>query len=57
MTRYDDIAAATRDWETFSSASGIQVMTEIEDVERFSFANNVEFQHIPEGAILTPRRD
>ena len=35
LTRYDDIAAATRDWETFSSAFGIQVLTEAEDVERF----------------------
>jgi methyl-branched lipid omega-hydroxylase len=34
LTRYDDIVAATRDWETFSSAAGIQVMTEAEDVER-----------------------
>jgi len=35
LTRYDDIAAVTRDWETFSSAFGIQVLTEAEDVERF----------------------
>jgi cytochrome P450 len=35
LTRFDDIAAVTRDWETFSSAYGIQVMTEPEDVERF----------------------
>src|SRR5437879_11016024 len=34
LTRYDDIAAATRDWETFSSAFGIQVMTDPEDMER-----------------------
>ncbi len=34
LTRYDDIAAATRDWETFSSAFGIQVMTDPEDVQR-----------------------
>src|SRR5207244_4878228 len=31
LTRYDDVAAATRDWETFSSAFGIQVMTDPED--------------------------
>ncbi|MGH7326164.1 MAG: cytochrome P450 [Candidatus Rokuibacteriota bacterium] len=34
LTRYDDIAAATRDHETFSSAFGIQVMTDPEDMER-----------------------
>ena len=34
LTRFDDVAAATRDWETFSSASGIQVITEPEDQER-----------------------
>jgi cytochrome P450 len=34
LTRYDDVAAATRDWETFSSASGIQVMTDPEDMQR-----------------------
>jgi len=34
LTRYDDVAAATRDWETFSSAFGIQVMTDPEDVQR-----------------------
>ena len=27
ITRFDDVAAATRDWDTFSSAYGIQVMT------------------------------
>jgi cytochrome P450 len=31
LTRYDDVAAATRDWETFSSAYGIQAMTDPED--------------------------
>jgi cytochrome P450 len=35
LTRYDDVLAATRDWETFSSAFGIQVMTDPEDMERF----------------------
>jgi methyl-branched lipid omega-hydroxylase len=34
LTRYDDVAAATRDWETFSSAFGIQVMTDPEDMQR-----------------------
>jgi cytochrome P450 len=34
LTRYDDVAAATRDWETFSSAYGIQVMTDPEDMQR-----------------------
>src|SRR5437667_373626 len=34
LVRYDDIAAATRDWETFSSAFGIQVMTDPEDMQR-----------------------
>src|SRR5437773_11367193 len=34
LTRYADIVAATRDWETFSSAFGIQVMTDPEDMQR-----------------------
>ena len=34
LTRYDDVAAATRDWETFSSAYGIQAMTDPEDMQR-----------------------
>ena len=33
ITRYDDIAAATRDWETFSSAYGIQVMIDPGDMQ------------------------
>src|SRR2546425_235188 len=33
ITRFDDVAAATRDWETFSSAYGIQVMTDPEDMQ------------------------
>jgi cytochrome P450 len=41
LTRYADITAATRDWETFSSASGIQVMTEAEDVERFQIRSMI----------------
>src|SRR2546422_6459523 len=32
ITRFDDVAAATRDWETFSSAYGIQAMTDPEDM-------------------------
>src|SRR5215471_5157114 len=32
ITRFDDVAAATRDWETFSSAQGIQVITDPEDM-------------------------
>src|SRR5262249_37578800 len=32
ITRFDDVAAATRDWETFSSAYGIQVMTDPDDM-------------------------
>jgi methyl-branched lipid omega-hydroxylase len=34
LTRLDDVTAVTRDWETFSSASGIQVMTDPEDTDR-----------------------
>jgi cytochrome P450 len=41
LTRYADIAAASRDWETFSSAAGIQVMTEAEDVERFQIRSMI----------------
>src|SRR5256885_13909370 len=33
ITRFDDVAAATRDWETFSSSYGIQVMTDPEDMQ------------------------
>ena len=36
LTRYDDVAAATRDWETFSSSYGIQAMTDIEDMQRLA---------------------
>jgi methyl-branched lipid omega-hydroxylase len=36
LTRYDDVAAATRDWETFSSAFGIQVMTDPDDMQRMN---------------------
>ena len=32
ITRFDDVAAATRDWETFSSAYGIQVMIDPDDM-------------------------
>ena len=31
ITRFDDVAAATRDWETFSSAYGIQAMLDPDD--------------------------
>jgi methyl-branched lipid omega-hydroxylase len=34
LTRFDDVVAATRDWETFSSAFGIQVLTDPEDIQR-----------------------
>jgi len=34
LTRFDDVAAATRDWATFSSASGIQAMVDREDFEK-----------------------
>ena len=33
ITRFDDVAAATRDWDTFSSSYGIQVMTDPEDMQ------------------------
>src|SRR3989442_14133651 len=33
ITRFDDVAAATRDWETFSSAYGIQAMTDPEEMQ------------------------
>src|SRR5947199_8709408 len=36
VTRYDDVATITRDHETFSSAWGIQVMTDREDMQRLS---------------------
>jgi len=32
IMRFDDVAAATRDWETFSSAYGIQAMMDPEDM-------------------------
>ena len=41
LTRYDDVAAATRDWETFSSAYGIQVMTDPEDMERIGIRSMI----------------
>jgi methyl-branched lipid omega-hydroxylase len=34
LSRYDDVAAATRDWETFSSAHGIQVMMDPDEMQR-----------------------
>jgi methyl-branched lipid omega-hydroxylase len=36
ITRFDDVAAVTRDWETFSSAHGIQVMLDPEDAQYMS---------------------
>ena len=36
ITRFDDVAAATRDWETFSSAHGIHVMLDPEDAQYMS---------------------
>src|SRR5919198_6143492 len=36
LTRYDDVAAVTRDWQTFSSAFGIQVLTDPEDLQLLS---------------------
>jgi cytochrome P450 len=36
LTRFDDVAAATRDWQTFSSAFGIQAMMDPEDTERLA---------------------
>ena len=36
LTRFDDVAAATRDWQTFSSAFGIQAMMDPEDSQRLA---------------------
>src|SRR5438552_7181671 len=36
VTRFDDVAAATRDWETFSSSYGIQVITDPGDMQYMS---------------------
>jgi cytochrome P450 len=41
LTRFDDVAAASRDWETFSSAFGIQVMTDPEDTERLGIRSMI----------------
>src|SRR5215475_8368148 len=41
LTRFDDIVDASRDWETFSSAYGIQVMTEPEDAERLGIRSMI----------------
>src|SRR5215475_3727888 len=41
LTRFDDIAAATRDWETFSSAYGIQVLTDPEDTDRLGIRSMI----------------
>src|SRR4030095_13189192 len=36
LPRYHDVAAATRDWETFSSAHGIQAMMDPEDMPQLT---------------------
>src|SRR5262245_44612654 len=36
ITRFDDVMAATRDWETFSSSYGIQAMMDPEDMQYMS---------------------
>src|SRR2546427_2045755 len=41
LTRFDDIVAASRDWETFSSAYGIQVMTDPEDAARIGIRSMI----------------
>src|SRR3989441_8995183 len=41
LTRFDDVAAASRDWETFSSAYGIQVMTDPEDTARIGIRSMI----------------
>ena len=41
LTRFDDIAAASRDWETFSSAQGIQVLTDPEDTDRMNIRSMI----------------
>jgi len=41
LTRFDDIAAASRDWETFSSAWGIQVLTDPEDTDRLGIRSMI----------------
>jgi methyl-branched lipid omega-hydroxylase len=41
LTRYADVVAATRDWETFSSAHGIHVQTDPDDMERFPQARSM----------------
>jgi methyl-branched lipid omega-hydroxylase len=41
LTRFDDIVAASRDWETFSSAYGIQVLTDPEDTDRIGIRSMI----------------
>ncbi|PYN95390.1 MAG: cytochrome P450 [Candidatus Rokuibacteriota bacterium] len=41
FTRYDDVAAITRDWETFSSQYGIQAMTDPEDTEKLGIRSMI----------------
>ena len=41
LTRFDDIVAASRDWETISSAYGIQVLTDPEDTDRIGIRSMI----------------
>jgi len=41
LTRFDDIVTASRDWETFSSAYGIQVLTDPEDTDRIGIRSMI----------------
>jgi methyl-branched lipid omega-hydroxylase len=41
LTRFDDIVAVSRDWETFSSAYGIQVLTDPEDTDRLGIRSMI----------------
>jgi len=41
LTRFDDVVAASRDWETFSSAYGIQVLTDPEDTDRIGIRSMI----------------
>jgi len=41
LTRFDDIVNASRDWETFSSAYGIQVLTDPEDTDRIGIRSMI----------------
>jgi len=41
LTRFDDIVGASRGWETFSSAYGIQVLTDPEDTDRIGIRSMI----------------